>query len=271
MTADNTELVDFYTRNSAEQWSRFDKSARLEDYVLSKVLSRYFPRQPAQVIDVGGGNGRHAFQLAESGYRVDLCDITPELVADAQQRNSTARFPLNSIAVADARQLPWTDSTADAALIMGPLYCLKEQADRLTTLRETLRALKPGAPVVAQFFTRVGGLRWVLEAAPVIARIFDWKSFLSTGVFTDEHIPDAMRVHYYSTPEQAAEELKLSGIGDARIFGMDGPAPSMGQLNLAKAPRDVVSQWGEVAYHIGSMAENISSSTHILAVGRKAA
>jgi SAM-dependent methyltransferase len=79
------------------RWTRFDRFARIEEYVLRKVLAEKLPAPPALVTDIGGGNGRHAFHFAQLGYRVRLCDLTQELVADAGRRNATA--PLDSVRV----------------------------------------------------------------------------------------------------------------------------------------------------------------------------
>ncbi|CAL9571774.1 tRNA 5-carboxymethoxyuridine methyltransferase [Actinosynnema sp. ALI-1.44] len=269
MTTDVNEIVSFYEQNSAAQWTRFDRTARIEENVLHRVLADFLPAAPAVVADIGGGNGRQAYRLAAAGYEVHLCDLTPALIADAHDRGGLLPASLASAIVADARSLPWPDLFADAALLLGPLYCLADAEDRRAVLDEALRVVRPGGVVVAQFFTRVGGLRWVLEAAPAVARLFDWRGFLDTGSFSDEHIPSGMRAHYFSTPDEAARELRSAGWEVVRLQGMDGPAPGTGQLNLAKAPREVVDQWGEIAYRVGGDPAGISASTHLLVVARK--
>ncbi|PPK65585.1 methyltransferase domain-containing protein [Actinokineospora auranticolor] len=269
MTTDTGEIVSFYEQNADAQWSRFDQTARVEEYVLHRVLDDHFPAEPAVVADIGGGNGRQAFRLAEYGYEVHLCDLTPALVADARTRGARRQVELASAVVADARSLPWPDSLADAALLLGPLYCLTDAADRLAVLREALRVVRPGGVVVCQFFTRVGGLRWILEAAPAVARNFDWRGFLRTGVFGDAHIPDGIRAHYYSTPDEAVAQTREAGWEVVRLQGMDAPAPGTGQSNLARAPRRIVAQWGEVALCLGALPANLSAGTHLLLVARR--
>lgn len=269
MTTDAKEIVSFYEQNSAVQWTRFDRTARIEENVLHRVLADFFPAAPAVVADIGGGNGRQAYRLVAAGYEVHLCDLTPALITDAHERGGSFATSLASAVVADARNLPWPDLSVDAALLLGPLYCLADAGDRHVVLDEALRVVRPGGVVVAQFFTRIGGLRWVLEAAPAVARLFDWRDFLDTGSFIDEHIPSGMRAHYFSTPEEAAREMRSAGWEVVRLQGMDAPAPGTGQRNLAKAPRNVVDQWGEIAYRLGGDPEGVSAGTHLLVVARK--
>lgn len=262
-------VITFYEKHTDEQWTRFDRSARIEKYVLHRAMREYLPPPPATVVDIGGGNGRHAFHLAEGGYEVHLCDVTPGLVADARRRADVMAVAPASLQVADARELPWSDGAADAALLLGPLYSLLDAGDRLRALREASRVVRPGGIVLIQFFTRVGGLRWVLEAAPAVARRFDWQGFLGSGVFTDEHIPDGMRTHYFSTPAEAVEETRTAGWSVVHLQGMDAPAPGTGQMHLAKAPQNIVDQWGEIAYELGGDRENLSAGTHLLLVARR--
>ena len=57
--------------------------------------------------------------------------------------------PLAGCRVGDARALEFEDASADAALLLGPLYHLTERADRLAALREARRVLRPGGNLFA--------------------------------------------------------------------------------------------------------------------------
>jgi SAM-dependent methyltransferase len=251
------------------QWTRFDRFARIEEYVLRKALDENLPAPPALIADIGGGNGRHAFHLAQLGYQVRLCDVTPELVADAGRRNAAAVSPLDNVECCDARELPWPDAWADAALLLGPMYCLADCDDRITVLHEARRILKPGAPLFTQFLSRVAALRSLLEAAPAAGGIFDWREFLRTGIFSSERMPDFFRIHHFSTPAEAVRELNDAGLELGLIRGMDGPASSFGQRKLADAPDHIIRQWGEIAYALGEVPEYQSTATHLLVVAHK--
>jgi SAM-dependent methyltransferase len=270
--ADEANAVQaFYASNAEVQWTRFDRFARIEEYVLRKALAENLPAPPALVADIGGGNGRHAFHLAQLGYRVRLCDLTQKLVADARRRNTTAASHLDSVDCCDARELPWPDACADAVLLLGPMYCLADRGDRIAVLREARRVLRPEAPLFAQLLSRVAALRSLLEAAPGAGGIFDWQDFLRTGIFRSERMPDFFRIHYFSTPAEARRELADAGLEPGLVRGMDGPASSFGQRKLADAPDHIIRQWGEIAYALGEAADYRSTATHLLAVARRPA
>ena len=56
--------------------------------------------------------------------------------------------------VGDARRLPYGDASADAALLLGPLYHLTDRGDRLTALSEARRVLRTGGLVAAAAISR---------------------------------------------------------------------------------------------------------------------
>src|SRR5207342_1722735 len=94
-----------------------------------EILGRHLPPPPAVVADVGGGPGRYALWLAGLGYTVrhrDLVELHVEQVgADA----AAAGLEVDS-RTSDARALDLADESADAALLLGPIYHLPTRDDR---------------------------------------------------------------------------------------------------------------------------------------------
>ncbi len=109
---------------------------RLEAERTRELLARFLPPPPAVVLDVGGAEGAYALPLARAGYVVHLLDPILSHVARAasSQQHET---PLASAEVGDARALPFDDETADAVLLLGPLYHLVKAEDRAKALAET--------------------------------------------------------------------------------------------------------------------------------------
>ena len=66
--------------------------------------------------------------------------------------------PLASVTLGDARSLDLADGSADAVLLMGPLYHLTGRNDRLSALREAHRVLKPGGMLIAKAINRFASL-----------------------------------------------------------------------------------------------------------------
>ena len=115
--------------------------------------------RPEWVLDVGGGPGRYSCWLAENGYEVHLIDPVEKHVKQAREASeSQPCHPLASVTQGDARSLNHGDGSADAALLMCPLYHLTARDHRLAALREAHRVLKPGGLLVAKAISRFASL-----------------------------------------------------------------------------------------------------------------
>jgi ubiquinone/menaquinone biosynthesis C-methylase UbiE len=122
--------------------------SRLEYVRTRELLERFLPLPPAVVLDIGGGAGGYAVPLQDAGYQVRLLDPISLHVKQAFEAG-VARAE-----VGDARDLPFDDATADAVLMLGPLYHLTQREDRLRCLREAARVLRGGHRLVVAAISR---------------------------------------------------------------------------------------------------------------------
>jgi SAM-dependent methyltransferase len=197
--------------------------ARTEELIL-----RHLPESPGVIYDVGGAAGAYAYWLAARGHTVHLLDLSPKHVRQAEEAGRTATHPLASIRRGDARTLPFADASADAALLMGPLYHLHERDDRLSVLREAARVLRPGgwlfAAGISHFASFVDGLRTGdLLDDPAFARIVE--NDLRDG----RHRNVTRNLDYFTTaffhrPEELDAEIGASGFRETTVFAVEGPA-----------------------------------------------
>ena len=126
-----TAMFEYYARGGER--SRLDEpDGQLEFARTTQIIARHLPAAPATVADIGGGPGRYARWLAGLGYRVLHRDLMPLHVE--QLRAEAAGNPQIDSAVADARDPGLEPGSADAVLLLGPLYHLERRADRLGAL-----------------------------------------------------------------------------------------------------------------------------------------
>ena len=147
---------------ASDYYERSDEQGRLGDGSLEmlrtrELLTHWLPPAPAEVLDVGGGAGVYARWLAEQGYTVDLADPVQKHVDQARAASAQSVHPLRSVTIGDARALARPDGSADAVLLLGPLYHLVEEDDRARALAEAFRVLRPGGVVVAAAIGRISG------------------------------------------------------------------------------------------------------------------
>jgi SAM-dependent methyltransferase len=244
-------VADLYNEPAdvALTWQRRARFCRVDTEVVSAVLARHLPPAPADVADVGGGNGYLAFRLAGLGYRVSLSDFALALVDDARRRDIAGT-------IADIRV---------AELLFGPLYGLADPADRAAALAEARRILRPGGVLISETLTKTGGLRGLIERdVTALARI-DLESFLATGVFRGRDVPRFYRGHVCADPEDATAELTAAGFTVADVIGVDLPHPDRQRL-VADADDRVLAGWTELVLRIGRDSRYLAAANHVLHV-----
>jgi ubiquinone/menaquinone biosynthesis C-methylase UbiE len=268
----NSEIAAYY--GSTPDTGRLEQGAFLLEGVRTReLIERFAPPPPVSVFDVGGAAGAYSFWLAENGYTAHLLDPVPKHIDDAVKRNANALHPLASHLVGDARRLPFSDSSADIVLLLGPLYHLTDSADRASALTEAARVLKFGgilfAAAISRWASTLDGLARDLFADPRFAAIADQD--LNDG----QHRNPTERADYFTTayfhrPEDLKAEVAAAGFSNITVFGIEGPgwllpdiaerlADPVRRENLLRAARMVEAE-----------PEMVGSSAHLLAVARKA-
>ncbi|HST65389.1 MAG TPA: class I SAM-dependent methyltransferase [Mycobacteriales bacterium] len=189
------------------------------------LLERFLPAPPATVLDVGGGPGAYAVPLALAGHAVHLVDAMPLHVRQATDAAAAAGTELASCTVGDARELAFPAASADAVLLLGPLYHLLEPADRLAALTEARRVLRPGGVLIAVAISRFASLYEGIHAGWA----GDHPEVVESGLHTGTHRnPDGL-AHRFTTahlarPEELAAEVTAAGFALAALVAVEGPA-----------------------------------------------
>ena len=135
-----------------------DNSGKLEFEMTMQILKKYLPEK-GTVLDLGGGAGVYAFELAQKGYQVWLADLSERLIEQASERRSVEQTE-NLIAtdVVNAIDLSnYQDNMFDIVLALGPFYHLTEEIERQKCASEIKRVLKDGGIVIAGFIPYLSG------------------------------------------------------------------------------------------------------------------
>ena len=74
------------------------------------------PADGRSLLDIGGGTGNFAAALAQQGFRVALCDYSPEMA-----RRASTKLGVSPVLVADATHLPLRDASFDSAISVNVL------------------------------------------------------------------------------------------------------------------------------------------------------
>ncbi len=126
--------------------------------------------QAWRLLDVAGGTGDIALRVAASaspGALIDLCDISPEMLAVGQRRVDKAGLDLRiTLTEGNAETLPFPDRTFDAYTIA---FGIRNVTHLDRALAEAYRVLKVGGRFMCLEFSEV--------TMPVLDRLYDFHSF----------------------------------------------------------------------------------------------
>jgi ubiquinone/menaquinone biosynthesis C-methylase UbiE len=265
-----TKVSEFYTMYAEE--SRLATGAsRLEFARTKDLLSRVLPPPPARVIDVGGAAGAYSFWLADLGYEVHLVDGTPRLVEEARRQNASRATPLASLAVGDARALPQEPASADAVLVMGPLYHLIEQHDRMAAIAEAHRVLRPrGVVAVAAISRYASALAGLVHK---LTRDVRFVAIRNRDLETGQHFNDTERLDFFTTsyfhrPEDLRSELAVY-FSEIQVLGVEGVGEWLIDFDERWRDPALRDELMEVARRLEAEPSIIGMSAHLLGVGRK--
>jgi SAM-dependent methyltransferase len=251
---------------------RLETWARLEGIRTRELLSRFLPATPAVVLDIGGARGAYALPLAQEGYEVHLIDpYMPHVEAATTASAAQADTPLASVAVGDARELPFADASADAVLLLGPLYHLPAADDRARALAEAVRVLRSGGVLLAagisRFASTFDGVRSGLIADPTFEGIVEGD--LRDGVHRNpdpDGRPEWFTLSYFHLPEKLRDEFCTAGLEDVQVLAIEGPGSFQNLGTLLDDPTSRTAVLRAIR-RVETEPTLMGASAHLMAIG----
>lgn len=194
-----------------------------------EIVERTLPAAPAVVADIGGGPGRYTDWLVDAGHNVVHRDLVAHHVEQVRARHG-AKVDAK---VGDARALDLGSASVDVVLLLGPLYHLSRNEDRLLALREAARVLKPTgvvhAAAISRWAVRLDGMlvQRFHETHPALAERVD--EMERTGVMGP--ITEGGFTGYAHTPDQLRAELEESGLALRSLVALEGVTFALGDID----------------------------------------
>ncbi len=126
-----------------------------EFHLIIELINQYIP-EGSTIIDVGSGPGRYAEYLLKRNCKVGLVDLSALSLKAFSDRMNGSCCEDNIIfnKVSCATRLDWIAcNSADAILLMGPMYHLINEEHRNAALANCHRILKPGGFLFTVFLS----------------------------------------------------------------------------------------------------------------------
>jgi len=259
----NKDVFDYYE----SQYDEDGRSSRnpLEFIRTKEIIARYLGNSKLKIADICGATGVYSYWLALRGHEVHLLDLSAKHIEQARKNKNKYNAELASLTCGDARKLPYSDNEFDMVLLMGALYHLQEQQERISCIKEAYRVLKPNGTAVFSFISRyaslIDGMKYSLVNDPEFVTILD--SDLASGKHNNpSNKEDYFTTAFLHTPELIHQEMRLGLFFDVSLFAVEGFASVID----AKVDFDILLKYIKMTERA---PELMGISSHILAVGNK--
>jgi S-adenosylmethionine-dependent methyltransferase len=255
------------------EWERLDTPAGALEFRRACALVRGNLPVKAQVLDLGGGPGRYAVELARLGHRVVLADLSPELLDEARRRFTEAGVSddIASIDEVSATSLEiYGDGSFDAVVAFGPFYHLLAGQERRLAARELFRVLRPSGVGFIAFVPRQSGLRGLIERAAQSPEQVPMGALTSTaagGVFRNG-ADSGFQEGYYPTVQELCELFETTGFSIREVVSLRGLA-DMREVALATLSDEVRSEAEQVLDQFARDPAVVAMGGHAVMVVRK--
>lgn len=278
-TIDTTVLAGY---NAGIERNRLRTGIGLIEFERTKeILLEKLPTPPAVIYDIGGAYGEYSWWLSSLGYEVHLFDLSETNIKMSEEL--AIEYPgvtLKSALVGDARSIPRPDKSADAILLMGPLYSITEYEERILAIKESCRLLKDDGLLFSAALTPYSVLVPRLAVYheddtelddPAVISIIE--RALSDGCYInpERKIANGLGSSHLHTAKALREELSYGGFVTPTVHGVMGGAWLAPNLNELLENEETKKVLMKTVRMLDTHEEIIGLSGHLLAVSRKKA
>lgn len=247
------------------------KNVPIEFMRTLELLQRFLPGAPSVIADIGGGPGTYAVPLAEGGHEVHLFDPIESHVKQASEALASLGSASSKAEVGEARKVALGDSSADAALLLGPLYHLIERSERHQALREALRILRPGGVLLAAGIARFASTYDGLARGFLADEVFE--SMVERDLADGTHLnpqrnPDWFTTAHFHLPDELRDDVAGAGFYYDATIAVEGPASWIDPAPWLEDPAKTETLLDAIR-RVESEPSILGASAHFIVVARK--
>ena len=270
MREEQKAIREHYDTNPRKEWDRLQKRFPYEKYITTHMMDRYI-RPGDTILDIGGGPGHYSIHYARKGHAVTLLDLSGGNVRFAKQkaRQYGVRITAMQGDALDLSRFP--DDSFDTVFLMGPLYHLMNEENRVQALREAKRVLKPGGILFSSFILMFGGVIYGLRELPELIHSPEEQEYFEIAAKDESASFEAFTFAYLTTVRDAENLLaSIPGLETETVFGQESILAPYTNV-LSRKPKKVREAWYEYALRYCEKRDYLTHSEHLMIVSRKEA
>ena len=269
MNKDIETVRSFYDQGAEQEWMRLE--AHPFEFILTTWMMDKYVRPGDSILDIGGGPGRYSIHYAKKGCAVTLADLSEGNVDFARKKAEEENVPLTAFAKNCLELDELNLGQFDHVFLMGPLYHLLEEGERIQAVEIALKHLKPGGKLYVSFILMFAGIIYDLQnSGHIVADCRDPNlvPLVDAVVSGRNYGGPAFTTAYFHHQRNILPFMEQFGLEKLHFFGQEGIlAPNYRDI-LARAPEEI-DQWVELAKKYLEVPELLAFSEHAMYIGRK--
>ncbi len=268
MREEKEAIRTYYNADPRKEWDRLKIRHPYEKYITTHMMDRYI-RSGDSVLDIGGGPGHYAIHYARQGHAVTLLDLSDENVRFAKKKARQYGVQITALQ-GDAQDLSrFPDSAFDTVFLMGPLYHLMNEENRLQAIREARRVLKPGGYLFTSFILMFGGVIYGLRELQETILQPQEQALFEVAAKDESLAFEAFTYSYMTTVRDAKKLLAaVPGLKTETVFGQEGILAPY-QNVLSRSPLKIRTAWYNYALRFCEKEDYLTHTEHLMIVSRK--
>ena len=231
------------------------KAARIEFLTTVHYIEKYL-KEGDKILDIGAGAGEYSLYFARKGYEVSALELADANIA-AFRKKLTIDDNID-IVQGNALDLSrYEDNSFDTVLLLGPLYHLKNDEDKLKCISEAKRVCKVGGKIFFAFISNDF----------VFLTEFEYDvNYFSNGDYDKETFKLNDFPFVFHTVDAARKLLECGRVKVIHEVASDGASELMATRINAMSDDDY-AQYLRYHFYICEKPELLGMTNHLLFVG----
>lgn len=254
----DTELVqEIYRRCDENSRLNRSKAARVEFLTTVRYMERYL-KPGAKILDIGAGAGEYSLYFSRKGYAVSALELTDSNIeAFRKKLTPEDRVDLQQGNALDLSR--YEEASFDIVLLLGPLYHLHSEDDRLRCIAEAKRVCKPGGKLFFAFIS---------NDMVILTMFNEHPDYFINGDYHKETFRCDDFPFVFHTVNACRELLRQGGVTVLHEVASDGISELL-KVKINAMDEESYAQYLRYHFYACEKPEHLGASNHLLFVAEK--